>query len=209
MIDLNLLDLAILVPITYAIVNLIKKATGNKLGDWYVLISAGVGAAIYAIGMYAPDGTGLGYYAAAGENAEGKWIAKFLDNGSAYDGLYTDGANLGNPQLYFIAQDSFKGSLVFEISVEEDAPAQFAVSQNSPNPFNPTTTISFEIADPGNVTIDVYNVAGQKVDTIVNEYMEDGTHSRVWDATGFSAGVYFYTVKVGNLSKTMSMTLLK
>jgi len=54
MIDLNLLDLAILVPITYAVVNLIKKATGNKLGDWYVLISAGVGAAIYAIGMYAP-----------------------------------------------------------------------------------------------------------------------------------------------------------
>jgi len=165
------------------------------------------GAVTY--GLYAPDGTGLGYYAAAGEYAEGKWMAKFVDCESAYDGLYTDGANVGNAQLYFIAQDSFKGMLVYKVSVEEDAPAQFVVSQNSPNPFNPTTTISFEIADPGNVTIDVYNVAGQKVDTIVNEYMEDGTHSRVWDATGFSAGVYFYTVKSGNLSKTMSMMLLK
>ena len=163
-------------------------------------------------GLYAPDGTGLGYYAAAGEYAAGKWMAKYLDNGSAYDGLYTDGMNLGvgTAGMFYIAQDSFMGYLQYDpISVEEDAPAQFAVAQNSPNPFNPTTTISFEIADPGTVTIDVYNVAGQKVDTLVNEHMEDGTHSRVWDATGFSAGVYFYTVKSGNMSKTMSMTLLK
>jgi hypothetical protein len=165
------------------------------------------GAVTY--GLYAPDGTGLSYYAAAGEHASAKWMAKFLDNGSAYDGLYTDGMNLGEAGTFFIAQDSMMGYLKYEVSVEEDAPAQFAVAQNSPNPFNPTTTISFEIADPGTVTIDVYNVAGQKVDTIVNEYMEDGTHSRVWDATGFSAGVYFYTVKSGNMSKTMSMTLLK
>jgi hypothetical protein len=165
------------------------------------------GAVTY--GLYAPDGTGLGYWAAAGEHAAGKWCAKFLDNGSPFDGLYTDGMNVGNSQFYFIGQDSFMGTLAWEVSVEEDAPAQFAVSQNSPNPFNPTTTINFEIAKASNVTIDVYNVAGQKVDTIVDEYMEDGTHSKVWDATGFSAGVYFYTVKSGNFSKTMSMTLLK
>jgi len=184
-----------------------KYNTDTDALNFVAFPSYDCGAVTY--GLYAPDGTGLGYYAAAGEYAAGKWMAKFLDNGSAYDGLYTDGSNLGDNQLRFIAQDSFKGKLVFEVSVEEDAPAQFAVSQNSPNPFNPTTTISFEIADPGNVTIDVYNVAGQKVDTIVNGYMEDGTHSRVWDATGFSAGVYFYTVKSGNMSKTMSMTLLK
>lgn len=165
------------------------------------------GAVTY--GLYAPDGTGLGYWAASGEHAAGKWMAKFLDNGSAYDGLYTDGMNVGNSQFYFIAQDSYMGMLSYDVAVEEDAPAQFAVSQNSPNPFNPTTTINFEIAKAGNVTIDVYNVAGQKVDTIADEYMEDGTHSKVWDATGFSAGVYFYTVKSGNFSKTMSMTLLK
>ena len=53
MIDINLVDLAILVPITYAIVNLIKKATKNKLGDLYILVSMLVGAGIYAIGMYA------------------------------------------------------------------------------------------------------------------------------------------------------------
>jgi len=55
MINIDFLDIAVLVIITVAIVNVIKKATGDKLGQWYMLISAGVGAAIYAIGMYAPD----------------------------------------------------------------------------------------------------------------------------------------------------------
>ena len=185
-----------------------KYNTDSDALNFIAFPAYGCGAVTH--GLYAPDGTGLGYYAAAGEYDAGKWMAKYLDCESAFDGLYTDGMNVGNSNLHFIAQDSFKGTIQYTaVSVEEDAPAQFAVSQNSPNPFNPTTTISFEIANSGNVTIDVYNVAGQKVDTIVNDYLEDGTHSRVWDATGFSAGVYFYTVKSGNLSKTMSMTLLK
>lgn len=55
MINIDFLDIAILVVITVAIVNVIKKATGDSLGQWYMLISAGVGAVIYAIGLYAPD----------------------------------------------------------------------------------------------------------------------------------------------------------
>jgi len=54
MIDINLLDITVLVAITLAIVNAIKSATNNTLGYWYMLISAGVGAALYAIGLYAP-----------------------------------------------------------------------------------------------------------------------------------------------------------
>ena len=55
MINIDFLDIAVLVIITVAVVNVIKKATGDKLGQWYMLISAGVGAVIYAIGLYAPD----------------------------------------------------------------------------------------------------------------------------------------------------------
>ena len=55
MINIDFLDITILVVITVAIVNFIKNATGNTLGYWYMLISAGVGAALYAIGLYAPD----------------------------------------------------------------------------------------------------------------------------------------------------------
>ena len=55
MINIDFLDIAVLVIITVAVVNVIKKATGDNLGLWYTLISAGVGAVIYAIGLYAPD----------------------------------------------------------------------------------------------------------------------------------------------------------
>ena len=95
------------------------------------------------------------------------------------------------------------------VGVDENSPAAFSVAQNSPNPFNPTTTIYFTLSQAGNVTVDVYNVAGQKVDTIANRFMDSGSYSAVWDASGFSAGVYFYTVTASDFSKTMKMTLLK
>ena len=95
------------------------------------------------------------------------------------------------------------------VAVEEEVQVAFAVEQNSPNPFNPTTSISYTIPEANHVTVDIFNVAGQKVDTLVNDFMDAGKHSAVWDASGFSNGVYFYTVKSGDFSRTMKMTLLK
>ncbi|MCE5248930.1 T9SS type A sorting domain-containing protein [bacterium] len=86
---------------------------------------------------------------------------------------------------------------------------QSRCGQGAPNPFNPSTTVSFTIPQPGNVTIDIYNAAGQKVAAVADGFMSAGNHSVTWDASGFSAGVYFYTVKAGYVSKTMKMTLLK
>ena len=174
-------------------------------------------------GLMAPDGTGLGYHAFSGAPAktpEDSGIAVFLSTGSAYDGFYCDN-NINTidpgegkipplPGTWYVANDSFKGVITNAPSaVEEAAPASFAVKQNSPNPFNPTTTITFSLAEAGNVSIDVFNVAGQKVDTVASEFMGAGSHSITWDASGLSAGVYFYTVKSGEFSRTMKMTLLK
>ena len=164
-----------------------------------------------SFGLIAPDGTGMGYRAFAGETAGLKFGQYMVDNGSAFDGLYSDNNNgpSGNVGLWFTGQDSFKGIISKIVDVADAAPAAFAVAQNSPNPFNPTTTISFTLAKAGKTTVDVYNVAGQKIDTLVNSSLSAGSHSVVWNAAKFSAGVYFYTVKNGDLSKTMKMTLLK
>ena len=172
-----------------------------------------------SFGLLAPDGDGIGYFAYAGDTAGWKWFNIFVDGGSNYDGIYCDNQQSQSsddmfkvdvPGLYYIAHDSINGTITSApIAVEADAPEAYTVSQNSPNPFNPTTTISFAIADAGNVAIDIFNIAGQKVDTIANEYMNAGSHSVNWDASEFSAGVYFYTVKSGDFSKTLKMTLLK
>jgi len=164
-----------------------------------------------SFGLVGPDGTGAGYFSFAGETTA--WIRGTMyaiDYGSAYDGLYTDNqsSDADKVGLWYVANDSIKGVITNQVAVE-DAPAAFSVAQNTPNPFNPTTTISFNLAKAGDVTVDVFNVAGQKVATIANEFMSVGGHSVTWNADSFSAGVYFYTVKNGNFSKTMKMTLLK
>jgi flagellar hook assembly protein FlgD len=188
-------------------------------GDNFSAVNAyDVGASSF--GLLAPDGTGIGYLAFAGETAGWKKGVDFVDSGSPYDGLYCDNMQTGGDHytwvaadatagVFYIGQDSISGLILGGVGVADAAPAAFSVAQNSPNPFNPTTNISFSIVEAGNVSVDVYNVAGQKVDTLVDGFMSAGSHSMVWDASEFSAGVYFYTVETGGLSKTIKMTLLK
>jgi len=181
----------------------------------------GYDAGAVTFGLLGPDGTGMGYQSVAGETAGWKRGEVLLDGETAFDGLYLDNMQAGgahydadwdasaDTNTYFLGHDSIMGLISSSVSVEAAAPAGFAVAQNSPNPFNPTTTISFTLATAGDVSVDVFNVAGQKVDTVANAFMNAGSQSIVWDASDFSAGVYFYTVKSGAHSQTMKMTLIK
>jgi hypothetical protein len=89
------------------------------------------------------------------------------------------------------------------------------LGRNHPNPFNPRTTITFDLARPSPAQLKVYDLAGRHVRTLVDEgSMEAGRHESVWDgrdATGreVSAGVYFYNLKAGGFEKTHRMTLVK
>jgi len=159
-----------------------------------------------------PDGTGFGRYAFAGEIDVHRGGYTVLDGDTAYDGSYSCKAE-GTALLgatFWAGRDSFVGMITDkDVSVDADVPAAFTVAQNTPNPFNPTTTINFTLAKAGNVSVDVFNVAGQKVTTLSDGYRDAGVQSLVWDASSQAAGVYFYTVKSGDMSKTMKMTLIK
>jgi hypothetical protein len=93
-------------------------------------------------------------------------------------------------------------------------PTVSALKGNYPNPFNPTTSISFDNAKAGNVTIDVFNTKGQKVRSLVNGFYSVGEHSVVWnglDDKGVSvgSGIYFYRMRSGEVVSTKKMMLLK
>lgn len=89
-------------------------------------------------------------------------------------------------------------------------PNNFALRQNYPNPFNPSTTISYDIATAANVQIEVYDVLGQKVATLINgDFHSTGSYSITFNASNLSSGIYFYTLKAGNVLQTRKMTLLK
>ncbi|MFC1539784.1 cohesin domain-containing protein, partial [Candidatus Latescibacterota bacterium] len=104
----------------------------------------------------------------------------------------------------------FSGMTFADISV----PASFNLGQNFPNPFNPTTSINFSVPATGNVTINVYDILGHKITTLVDGNYSAGNHTVVWNATDMtgkavSAGVYFYTIESNNFFETKRMLFMK
>jgi len=97
------------------------------------------------------------------------------------------------------------------VPVEEliQKPAEFAVFQNTPNPFNPSTTIEYALPEDSYVTLSIYNVTGQRVTVLKNEHEPAGIHSVTWDAGSLPSGMYFYTITTGNQSVTKKMLLMK
>jgi hypothetical protein len=87
----------------------------------------------------------------------------------------------------------------------------FELKQNYPNPFNPTTVITYAVPQNGHVSIDVFNVLGQKVSTLVNQEQIAGTHSISWNAaeSGLSSGMYMYRMQAGTFSQVKKMLLTK
>ena len=86
--------------------------------------------------------------------------------------------------------------------------------QNYPNPFNPETKISYQLPENGNVELIVYNLKGQKVKTLVNETLESGNYTVIWNGTdennkSIASGIYFYKLKTVNFEKTKKMILIK
>jgi hypothetical protein len=95
-------------------------------------------------------------------------------------------------------------------SIESEmVPSETKLHQNYPNPFNPTTTIKFDLASNSNLKLNVYNYNGQLVNTLVNGTMNAGIHAVNFDASSLSAGVYYYTLEVGNSVMSNKMILVK
>jgi hypothetical protein len=96
----------------------------------------------------------------------------------------------------------------------ESMPTIYKLSQNYPNPFNPTTMIEYEIPQSGEVSLEVYNILGEKIATLVNEVKEAGFYTVQWNGKDanqarVASGVYFYRVHAGSFSSVKKMMLLK
>jgi hypothetical protein len=95
------------------------------------------------------------------------------------------------------------------IDDEIDVPVDYSLSQNYPNPFNASTTINYSIPDEGYVTIDVYDIMGRKIETLVSSHQSAGSHSVTWNADDVSSGIYLYRIQAGDYSESRRCNLLK
>jgi len=88
-------------------------------------------------------------------------------------------------------------------------PSNFELSQNYPNPFNPSTVIKFALPENSKVLLEVYNILGEKVATLINTEMKAGYHSFIFDARNLTSGVYFYRIETSKFKDVKKMILVK
>ena len=88
-------------------------------------------------------------------------------------------------------------------------PTEFALQDNYPNPFNPTTTIAFDVAETMNVQLQIFDITGRLIETLVSETLSPGQYERTWQAQNVASGIYMYRITAGDFTQTRQMLLLK
>ena len=113
--------------------------------------------------------------------------------------------------LYRLKQIDFDGNYAYSKVVEVDFNYLngYSLEQNYPNPFNPATSIRFNLPYAGNVKLEIYNILGEEIITLVNEYKEPGVYNINFDANGLNSGVYIYKMQSNGFIQSFKMTLIK
>jgi len=116
----------------------------------------------------------------------------------------------GNSIVYRLKQIDNDGAFEYSDEVEVSSiPSTFALHQNFPNPFNPTTNINFSIPRASLVSLDVYSITGEEVFKMSDKVFESGNHTVKFDGSSLPSGIYFYRLRAGSFVETKKMLLLK
>ncbi|UCD63091.1 MAG: S8 family serine peptidase [Candidatus Zixiibacteriota bacterium] len=169
--------------------------------DVYVTATGPVGGTGNAL----TDDTGyVAFQTSYTKSCTGEWCFEVTDvilAGYTYDQNDNDMTKVCESGIVFKSDPIAGGDVL--------APTEYGLSQNYPNPFNPTTDISFSLPAPGHVSLEIYNIRGQKVTTLVDGFRSAGIHTVRWDASRLASGIYLYRMKSGDYVEQRKMTLLK
>ncbi len=185
------------VEATYTITNGVISVDG-EMGAAFVVLEGKLNPTLLAEHME------MRFHYSADENVTRVLIYSLEGNGFSGEFLQVTG------KVVSLEFGSYDGAVV----KASEIPASFALHQNYPNPFNPTTEISFSLPEASTVKLDIFNLLGQHVITLVDNAREAGTHSVVWNGTDsfgrhVSSGVYFYRFQAGDFVKAKKMMMLK
>ncbi len=120
-------------------------------------------------------------------------------------GVYTISELIAEDSVLHIGKEGYQ-----EVSFGGDlAVIEYALEQNYSNPFNPSTTLKYQIPQNGFVTLKIYDILGKEVATLVNEVKTQGRYEATFDASSFASGVYLYRLNVNDYIDVKKMILLK
>ena len=124
-----------------------------------------------------------------------------------FNNIYSDGAaTLADGRaIKFTTGSTYNTDIENGNSIPED----FLLSQSYPNPFNAGVTIEFSVPTSEDIRLEVFNLLGQSVETLIDSRLDAGTHRISWNAGEQSSGIYFYKLTAGDFEETKRMTLLK
>jgi hypothetical protein len=115
----------------------------------------------------------------------------------------------GEPQYHMVDESFDYSGTTAVVSTRPETPDVFAISQNFPNPFNPSTSIHYYIPQSGDVRLEIFDIRGDLVDVLVDAFMPAGDHVSVWNSARRASGTYFYRLLYGGRGQTKSMVLVK
>lgn len=122
---------------------------------------------------------------------------------------YMDEQNVRNFIKYAL-QNSFNETVGLKENTQNNSAAsKYALRQNYPNPFNPETRIEYNLIQPGNVTLKIYDVLGREVMVLLNKEQSAGSHYIIFNGSRLSSGIYYYRIQSGNFIETKKMLLIK
>ncbi|MGE5398844.1 MAG: T9SS type A sorting domain-containing protein [Ignavibacteriales bacterium] len=175
--------------------------------------------------MSGPPNTSFDAMASDGKDqliaASSQHVYRSIDNGDNWKEIFEPEMNLyiysiifypNGEAFYGTGRGVYRGVDSLYSAVEGKAgsmPAEYSLAQNYPNPFNPTTTINYSIANPGFVSLKVYDILGHEVSTLVNGMQSKGTHSVKFDGSGLASGVYMYRLQAEKFVETKKLLLFK
>jgi len=110
---------------------------------------------------------------------------------------------------YLMSAGSYQNLSKQNLNYVSNLPTEYYLSQNFPNPFNPTTQISYSLKNKGFVQLEVYNVLGQKVVELVNSVQNKGIHNVTFNGSHLSSGIYFYKIQSNGFTDVKKMLIIK
>ena len=181
-------------PVEEAVIPLTLPVTNGVLYDNRLYTVGAAGVAIYDLDSWPPSVIAYG-------GRPGKFLAT--------DGRVVATSNGASVHLYYVHQDR-----IIEVQPAPVTPDRFALSQNYPNPFNPITFIDFSLPQSVQVRVEVFNMLGQSVRTLLDSERLAGRHTVAWDGTSdqgtpVASGVYIYRINAGDQQASKKMVLVR